>query len=269
MNRHRKPGLLSAAVVLLTVTLAPASQLAFSYVKTGEPLPSVTLATHDGGQADYLGDDTDRARVFAFLKGGHPRSDQVLAQLRNLRDVFADRPVSLTVVVSDRHGSAWADSLAARAGDVPVLIDVGDHLYGQMGVALSPSVGIGTAERTLHAYLPYQKLNYEAIIGAHIGFLLGDLDADALNRALHPTGTAHDTAEAAALRKLKLADMLLKAGKLDKARQQTEDALAEFPDLAAGYDMLAAIHTAGGDEAAALAAAEHAAALRAAVDANE
>lgn len=262
MGDHRRTGLVCAIVVLLTVALAPASQLAFSYVKDGEPLPPMELAVHGGGVADYRGGDGLEARVFAFIKGDHGRSDQVIRQLRELKESLAGRPVSFALIVSDRHGTGWADTVAAAAGDLPVLIDAGDALYGQLGVALTPSVGIGTVDRNLHVYLPFRKVNFQSVIGAHIAYLLGDIDAAGLDAVLNPSGQAMDTARAGANRKLKLGRMLFERGKLDKARQQTEEALAEFPDLAEGYDLLAEILAAGGDEAGATGAAERAQALR-------
>ncbi len=251
-----------ALVATILVAGSPAANQAFSYVAQGEGLPEMDLPRHSGGQASYLGDDSHQARVFAFVKGEHARSTEVLGELAELIREFEGRPVSWALVVSDRHGAAWADSVAAAVPAATVLTDKGDRLYGALGVALSPSVGLGTADKILHAYLPYQKIHYGATIRAHLQYLLGDIDADTLAHTLKPSrDRVTDSAEAGCLRSLKLAGMLIKVGKGDKALIQVENVLGEGPEMAEAYTTLAAVRRLEGDESAAQSAERRAADL--------
>ena len=253
--RHNR--LLRASALLTAILMAgsPTANQAFSYVGQGDDLPDMVLPQHGGGKASYLGDDTHLARVFAFVKGDHVRSADVLTELAALITEFEGRSVSWSLVVSDRHGGAWADSVAAAVPAAVVLIDTGDQLYAALGVALTPSVGLGTADGILHAYLPYQKIHYGATIRGHLQYLLGDIDATELAHTLQPTrDRVTDTAEAGCLRSLKLATMLIKMGKADKALIQVENVLGECPEMAEAYTTLAEIRRLQGDEAAALVA---------------
>ena len=135
MTRHK---FLRSWALLATVLVAgsPTANQAFSYVGQGDRLPEISLPRHGGGQASYLGDGAPQARVFAFVKGEHTRSAELMAELADLIDEFEDRPVSWALVVSDRHGAAWADSVALALPTATVLTDEGDQLYGTLGVAL-------------------------------------------------------------------------------------------------------------------------------------
>jgi tetratricopeptide (TPR) repeat protein len=245
---QRKVRMAGGLIAAMTFCFAFASvaSLAFSHVAEGDPLPQMQLAAPGGVMHSYLGADTDSVRVFAFVKGGHERSTELLEHLNALREEFSGRAVSWALIVSDRHGSAWADSVASLAPDLLLLVDHQDKLYGTLGVALSPSVGVGTGDGLLHAYLPYRKIHYQKIIGAHISYVLKDMSSDELAQVMNPSGQARDTAEMAAARRLKLARMLLDRNNLEKALIQTEDVLAEFPDSADAYDLLAEIHEAAG-----------------------
>lgn len=248
-----------ACVLAVLFAGSPAANLAFSYVAQGDPLPPVELDRAGGGRESYLGSAADQARVFAFVKGDHARSAEILAEMAAIAVEFGDRPVHWALIVTDRHGAAWADSAAALLPGASVLIDHGDALYGTLGVALTPAVGLGTAEGVLHAYLPYRKIHFGAVLRAHLQFLLGDVDAAGLAEVLAPTrARVADSQEAGCLRALKLAGILLESGKTDKALIQVENALADCPDLAAAYEALAQVRRALGDEAGAEAAASRA-----------
>ncbi|MGD9546007.1 MAG: tetratricopeptide repeat protein [Candidatus Krumholzibacteriia bacterium] len=241
---------------------SPAANLAFSYVAEGEPLPPLELDRSGGGRESYVGAAGDLARVFAFVKGDHPHSAEIIAEMAAIAREFGDRPVHWALIVSDRHGAAWADSAAAALPGVSVLIDHGDTLYGTLGVALTPAVGLGTAEGVLHAYLPYRKIHFGAVLRAHLQFLLGDIDAAGLAEILEPVRSrVADSQEAGCLRALKLAGMLTRSGKTDKALIQIENALADCPELPDAYQALAEVRKLQGDEAGAEAAAMRALSL--------
>ncbi len=235
---------IAVTMAVLVIAAFPGTDAAFSYATEGEPLPSMTLPRVGGGAESYLGEDDAVARVFAFVKADHKRSTELLTILDDLHREFAERPVHWALIVSDRHGGSQADSLSASYPDLPILRDMQDGLYGALGVALTPVVGIADEAGVLSVYLPYHKINYSASIAAHVRFLLGDIDDDALAKALAPSGRVRDTADAGVLRTLKLARMLLDRGKFDQAQKQAEKALAAHPDQPDILELLADIELA-------------------------
>lgn len=262
MRSCRHTFLLLAALALAIAT-APAANLAFSYVSEGDPLPPMMLEDLKGTEVSYLGEESALARVFIFLKGGHPRSRDVAREAAELVPEFQGRRVHWAAIVSDRHGTAWADSFAAVLPGMDVLIDRGDALYGKLGVVLSPVVGIGNAEGILHAYLPYRKVHFQAALRTQLRLLLGDIDASEADALLNPDTTRiRDTEQAACLRKLKLAGMLATRGKTEKARVQVEAVLERCPELPEAYEALADILREQGDLQGAENASRRAADLR-------
>ena len=66
-ERRLNPGKTALILLMILMTGSPAAHDSFSYVGQGEALPEMTLPRQNGGQASYLGDDTHRARVSAFV----------------------------------------------------------------------------------------------------------------------------------------------------------------------------------------------------------
>ncbi len=251
MPNTRTFGALTFCLVLLGSTLTPASDLAFTNIKLGEPLPDLQLVTIDGPLERYLGPTETRASVFAFIKAHHKHSEHLIAQWQELQSSFAGQGVHWVLIISDRHEAELTAPWDSLAPGSTVLIDSGDQLYGQLGVALTPTVGIADQDGVLQAFLPYRQINYPAIISAHVRKVLGTITPEEMEKLLNPSGGAKDTQRAGAKRKIKLSRMLLKRGRLEGALSQVESALAECPELKEGYLLLAEIHSAAGrtDEA--------------------
>ncbi|MBU8870905.1 MAG: hypothetical protein KOO60_08615 [Gemmatimonadales bacterium] len=252
---------LAFTLALLGVVSAPASDLAFTFIAEGDLLPDMELDSARGGSAGYLGGEDSQARVFAFVKDGRVSSNEFLETMAGLHEEFLGRPVSWSLVVSKRCSPAWIDTVCNRCPDVSVLIDKDDKLYGTLGVPLTPVVGIGDGDRILRAYLTYRKINYQALISAHVKFILGDIDQAELDLLLNPHGRMRDTVAGSSARKLKLARLLFDKQKFDLAIKQVESALSEQPNLPEAYELLVEIRLAGGDEAGAAEAREKADAL--------
>jgi hypothetical protein len=71
--------------------------------------------------------------------------------------------------------------------EIRILIDRNDDLYGSLGVALYPVIGITDKDHVLRHYLPFRKVNYPAIIEAAIREVLGQIDRAEFERVLsHP-----------------------------------------------------------------------------------
>jgi tetratricopeptide (TPR) repeat protein len=239
-------GNIAIFLVIAATTLAPASDLAFTHVQLGEALPQMQMHRVGGDRESFLGPDESQARVFAFVKPDHQRSTALINIWAELQAAFVEQPVHWVLIVSDRHESGPSANWDSLAPGATILVDSGDQLYGQLGVPMTPVVGIADQEGLLQAYLPYRSINYSSIITAHVRHVLGTVSDEQLAKLLNPSGGAADSLQAAAKRKLKLAKMLLTRERLDTALAQVESALTDCPDLAEGYLLLAEIHTAAG-----------------------
>jgi len=252
---RRSPALPIAAVLAL---LAPALGAAFSHVAEGDLIADREMPTLDGGRAPLLGHA--RSSVFVFFRPNQDHSEQVLAQLAQLEKELAGRPVRFVAVTSDGYDRAEVRALVKATGvRMPVLLDVGDALYGELGVALHPVVGITGADHRLSGYQHFLKINMLDAVRGRILVALGELPPSALAAILNPPAAANvDTASAAAHRRLKLARMLLDRGHAEKATESARRAVQESPASAEAHALLAeALAASGrcGEAAAELAAA--------------
>ncbi len=251
----RSPALPVAALLAL---LAPALGAAFSHVAEGDLVVDREMPTLDGGRARLLGHA--RASVFVFFRPNQDHSQQVLAQLAQLEKELTGRPVRFVAVTSDTYDRAEVRALVQATGlRMPVLIDVGDALYGELGVALHPVVGITGADHRLSGYQHFLKINMLDAVRGRVLVALGEIPPSALAAILNPPAAANvDPSSAAAHRRLKLARMLLDHGHADKAAESAQAAVRESPDWAAAHALLAEALSAAGrctESAAALAAA--------------
>lgn len=241
----------------------------FANVALGDPLEDQVLPTREGGREHLLGDAT--ANVFIFLKPGQPHSQDFIRKLAGLQKEMAGKSVRWVAIVSD-HNSA--DTMRQAGLTMPVLLDVGDELYGRLGVVLEPAVGIADQAHRLAVYQPYTKVNFVAVIRARLLHLLKEIDDAALERVLHPPTADTGGVTAAAHRRFKLAQKLFAAGQYAKAlenvtislqkddraapahalRGQILAALGEFGEARLAYDRALALDPADAATAAARAA---------------
>jgi len=219
------------SVSLTTAALLVMTGVAFANVDVGSALPNPSLVGLDGVERALV--DRQRATVFLFFDPRQDRSREVLGALADLQGEFDDTDVRWVGVVSDRFSSEDAASALSEIGvRLDTVVDSGDRLYGELGVRLYPSIGIADSQAILRAYLPYAKVNYMGAVEAHLRHVLGQIDDDALDRALHPT-VGYVSSDAAAVgRTLKLARMLWDNGKRDKALAKAREAAEAAPDMA-------------------------------------
>lgn len=224
--------------------------LAFAYVAVGAPVPNPELPTLDGGSRSLLA--AEGVTVFVFFDPEQEHSREVLGRLARLRGEMQGKPVDWVGVASDRFSAeAVAQALAAAELEMPVVVDRGDALYGALGVRLYPSAGIAGPGRELLAYLPYTKVNYARSLEAHLRHALGEIGDEELQAALEPEAVDWGGDGARAQANLRLARMLLAAGKLDKALERAREGAAQAPELAEAHGLVGAVQAAQGDCAAA------------------
>lgn len=251
----RVPALLAAAVA---VALGFAPLGAFSHAAVGDKIENRTLPALGGGEAPFLG--TARANVFFFVRPDQEHSRQVLAELAGLTGELAGRSVHWTIIVSDRFSEDEIRSAMDGAGvGLPVLIDRGDALYGELGAALHPVLGIADEDHVLVAYQAFRKIHFTELLRARVRHQLGEISDEELAAVENPPKA--ELAVNGADRHLRLARMLLQAGKADKALEAVEKSLELDPELAAAHVLAGTILAGQGDCAAAVEAFDKALAL--------
>ncbi|MBE0602726.1 MAG: tetratricopeptide repeat protein [Deltaproteobacteria bacterium] len=228
--------------VLAWLSICPSAR-GFAHAEVADVIEDVEMASLDGGRQRLLSDA--KANVFIFFRPDQENSRDTMRKISGLEKEMSGKPVRWVGIVSDRFPREEVLAFAKEAGiGMPVLVDAGDALYGRLGVALQPVVGIADGNRTLVAYQPFMKVNYIETIRARIRRVLGEIGDPEVEEAIHPPAAKTDTADAAARRRLLLAEKLLASGKHEKALESVEKCIAADPGSAAAHalrgDILAA-----------------------------
>jgi tetratricopeptide (TPR) repeat protein len=118
---------------------------------------------------------------------------------------------------------------------MPVLIDTGDVLYGKLGVALCPVLGIADQDHKLVAYQYFTEINFVETVLARIRFQLKEIGQPQLDAVLSPPAAADEADSEAAHRRLKLGEKLYQAKNYAKALENVNKSIEKDPALAAAY----------------------------------
>jgi len=233
----------------------PGAGRAFSNVAPGAALENPTLPTLDGGRAELLSRKAS-ASLFVFVRPQQVHSLDALRELESIRQELAGKPVRMVAVVSD----AWpADEvramLEAARVEWPVLVDLGDALYGRLGVRLHPVVGIADRSLRLAAYEHFRQINFREIVLARLRVVLGELTEADMAKVLEPEKATTGSPEAEARRYVNLARALWKRQNGPKALEALRRSVEAAPSSAA-WSLQGEIQAAGGDCQAALASFE-------------
>ena len=222
---------LTLAAIFLFV---PPTGAAFHRAAIGDVIENAELPALSGGKQPLLADAN--VNVFIFFKPGQEHSRTTLTQLVELEQEFADKSVHWVAVASDRFNPAMIEAEVNAIGlNMPVLIDTGDELYGRLGVALSPNIGITDKEHKLVADLPFTKVNYATMIRGFIQHQLKEISDAELQAILNPPNAIQGGDVEIAHRNLKYAEKLFQAGQYEKALENVQNSLAKDPTLAPAY----------------------------------
>jgi tetratricopeptide (TPR) repeat protein len=204
----------------------------YTHAQLGTVVEDVEMPTLAGGRDHLLTSAT--ANVFIFFRPGQDYSRMALKELTAADKEFAGKSVHWVGIVSDRAAKADAQSAVKEAGlSMPVLIDVGDVLYGKLGVAQVPVTLICDQQHRLVAYQPFTKVNYGEVVRARVRNLLKEISDEELAAVLNPPAAFTDSDEAAAHRRLKLAAMLLQVKSYEKAIENVDVSIEMYPSAAA------------------------------------
>jgi hypothetical protein len=228
---------LAAALAALALAL-PSAARAFTHVELGAQLRDRELPTLDGGKAPWLG--SARATLFVFFRPGQDHSFDTLRQVAVLEKELEGKGVRFVLITSDGYDPGSVRDLVREAGPhAPVLVDVGDALYGELGVSLHPSSGVADAQHRLSAYQHFLKVNQLDTLRGRILVALGELSAEGMARIVSPPPSHSGTTRDAAMRHVKLGRALLARGHADQAVENARRALELAPGLAEANALLA------------------------------
>lgn len=225
-----------AAVLALSAATLPGVPRAFRQASVGTPIRDRSMPTLDGRRAPLLA--PGKVGVFVFVRTHQDHSESALRQLAVLERELERKPVRLVIVVSDSEIPSEVGRLTREAGlRAPVLVDEGDALYGELGVAMYPSAGIVGRDGRLLAFQPFRKVNYLDAMRGRVLVALGELDEARLAAILDP-GVPAQTGGGRAHARLKLARTLLGAGLVEKALESARAGVALDPTLAEARQVL-------------------------------
>ena len=213
------------------LTLGPGAW-GYTHAQLGTVVQDIEMPTLAGGTEHLLSDAP--ANVVIFFRPGQDYSRMALKELAAVEKELAKKPVHWVGVVSDRADKAEVQSEVREAGlSMPVLIDVGDVLYGQLGLAQVPVTALFDQQHRLAAFQPFMKVNYAAVVRARVRNLLKEISDEELAAVLNPPAALTDSEEAAASRRLKMAAMLLQAKNYEKALANVDISIERSPSAAA------------------------------------
>jgi tetratricopeptide (TPR) repeat protein len=215
--------------------LAPAPASAFRDAAVGEFVKNRRMPTLDGGTEMLLG--AARANVFVFFRAGQDHSAEALAQIAKLEAELAGKPVRFVAVASAGDPPGELRAMVKAAGiRMPVLLDAGDALYGELGVSLHPSIGIADASQRLAAYQPFRKVNLLDLTRARVQRVLGEISEAQLAAVIDPPPAPIAVNRGHA--RVNLARKLLAAGAVEEAIQSARRGIALEPGLGEAHAVL-------------------------------
>jgi tetratricopeptide (TPR) repeat protein len=218
--------------------------LGYTHAQLGTCLQDAEMPLLTGGRAHLLSSSV--VDVVIYFRPGQEFSRMTLKGLGAVEHELAGRSIHWVGVVSDRSPKDDVLAEMKETGlDMPVLVDVGDKLYGTLGVAQLPVTVVCDQEHKLIAYQSFTKVNYSDVIRARLRFFLKEISQAQLDAVLNPPAATTDSDEAAASRRLKLANMLFEAKSYDKALENIDAGLARIPSASA-YALRGAILAAQG-----------------------
>jgi tetratricopeptide (TPR) repeat protein len=228
------------SVAIVTLLLAQAAALlparASAAGELGDVLEPLELRTIDGKKTP-IASKKAQANILVFFRTGQEFSLDALTAMAECEREFLNRPVNWVGVVSDSEPVDAVVKLVADSGvKMPVLVDVGDALYGRLEIRLHPYTVILDKDRRVAVREPFHKISFCDRIRAQVRFVLKEISAEEVAKLENPEKGTFRVAGGVAKRHLNYGRLLLEQKKWDKALEQAEKALGEGP-LAAAWTL--------------------------------
>jgi hypothetical protein len=205
--------------------LAASPRAAAEHAPIGTPVANRDLPVLSGGKQPLLAAGV--LNVLVFFRAGQEHSRAGLVEMaRCERDLSGRRLRFVAVAPGTSRPEALRDETVPAGIAMPVLLDTGDALHGQLGVFQHPAVALVDAGGRLAVFEPFRKVNFCEVVRAEIRHALGEISDADLARTRNPPA-AEGRGAGAAQRQLKLGEALLKGGKAEQALSAADAALAK------------------------------------------
>ena len=212
----------------------------------GAVITNPELAAVAGGKRTPQG--SEAANVLVFFRPDKEASVASLKGLAACEKRTAGKSVRWTGIVPDKTSLDQAKAAVAEAGiAMPVLVDAGDALYVELGIAQHPAVAITDKDHKLLQFQPYTKLNFCELVDGRVRLVLKEISATDFEKIQNPASTKVGGEASVAGRYVKMAEAFLKSGSPDKAVEQARTAVEKGSDLAAAHAILGSALAANGD----------------------
>ncbi len=234
MSRAVTPRRLAAAWAVRALLCGASGTLASAAaadVKPGDLVENVELPMLEGGKHLLLSSQA-LANVFVFFRPGQDHSLETLKAMNACELEFAGKRVHWVAVVSSSWPAGEVEATVRESGiRMPVLVDVGDALYGRLGIRLHPAVGVADGKFRLVAYEPFQKVNYCDRIRAEIRYALGEMDRAEVARVENPDRALFpdEMKGAVATRYVRMGEVYFRAKLYDKAAAEARRGVESDP----------------------------------------
>ena len=217
---------------------------------TNTPMGAVVsnpeLAAAAGGKRTPQG--AEAANVLVFFRPDKESSVQTLKGLAPCEKRTAGKSVRWTGIVSDKYPLDQVKAAQAETGvQMPILVDAGDALYVELGIAQLPAVAITDRAHKLVQFQPFTKLNFCELVDGRVRLVIKEITEADFEKIQNPASTRIGGDASVAGRHVKMAEAYLKAAAPDKAVDQARIGVEKAPELAAAHAMLGSALAASGD----------------------
>lgn len=232
------------AMAVITAWHMPA--VASSRTPLGQTV-EVQVVSKQGGGSVKVWNGTDLT-VLLFFRPGQEHSQAVMRAVGELTKELTGRQLRWLGVASDRYA---ADAVTAdvKSSEMqgPVAIDTEDKLASALGLALLPELAFVSKDGKLIKVMPCPKVNCRDVLRAEVRFALKEITDTELKAAVDPAALPAKAENSAARRHIKMAELMLNAGNIDKALESARVAVQQAPDLAVAHTVLGLCLSAKGD----------------------
>jgi tetratricopeptide (TPR) repeat protein len=219
-----------------------AESSAFRNLKTGDPYPRFCAQQYKGTRV-CSERFQDQILIISFLRTGQKESQELLRELSKVHRKYKDRDVTVVGILSGDVDLKQLDALINESQtDFPVLLDPLKEIYGAFGVFVYPATGVFDRDRRLRFYLPSKRINFQRFLEAYVDFLLGDITAEELEKAVHPTLEQENLNLKKARTFYNFAKVFFKQGKLTKAMKMLDRSLEAYDNFAPAYALYGMIY---------------------------
>lgn len=206
-------------------------------VAIGDLLPDRTLADAAGGQARLLGGA--RASVLVLLRTESAHSYAALRELSFIERDYEGKGVRFAAVISGADDVDAARAMLKRAGvRMPLLVDAGDALAGELRVRSHPAVGVTDGKGRLAAFENFRQVGFRQIVRGRLRLALGEMTAAEMDRLLAPSAARTGDELAPARRRVALGGRQLAHGDAAGAQASARRAIALAPAWAPAHVLL-------------------------------